>query len=71
MRNDQIIISLRLAVDILHVMYIKDKQMLVFNFINDLLSTGRGASVSSLAFLGSMSQNRLRSMALGDYKLYA
>jgi len=30
-------ISLRLAVDILHVIYIKDTQILVFNFTFDLL----------------------------------
>jgi hypothetical protein len=45
-------ISLRLAVDFLHVMYIKGKQMLVLNFIFDLLWTGRGSSVSSAACLG-------------------
>jgi len=45
-------ISLRLAVDILHVMYVKDKQMLIFNFVFDLLWTGRSSSVSSVAFLG-------------------
>ena len=44
-------ISLRLAVDFLHVMYIKHKQKLVFNFIFDLLWRGRGSSVSSIAFL--------------------
>jgi len=38
-------ISLRLAVDVLRVMYITDKQMLVFNFICGLLGTGRGSSV--------------------------
>jgi hypothetical protein len=41
--------SLRLAVEFLHVMYIKRKQMLVFNFIFDLLWTGRCFSVSSIA----------------------
>jgi hypothetical protein len=45
-------ISLRLAIDILYVMYIKDKQMLVFNFIFNLLWTGRSSSVSSVVFLG-------------------
>ena len=45
-------ISLRLAIDFLHVMYIKGKQMLVFNFIFDLLWTGGGSSVSSVPFLG-------------------
>jgi hypothetical protein len=44
-------ISLWLAVDILHVMYIKDKQMVIFNLIFDLLWTGGGFSVSSVAFL--------------------
>ena len=45
-------ISLRLAVDFLHVLYIKGKQMLVFNCIFDLLWTGGGSSVSSVACLG-------------------
>jgi hypothetical protein len=35
-------ISKRLAVDLLHLMYIKDKQLLVYNFICDLLRTGKG-----------------------------
>jgi len=43
-------ISLRLAVELLHVMYIKDKQMPEFNFIFDLSWTGRGFLVISLAF---------------------
>jgi hypothetical protein len=30
----------------------KNKQMLVFNFIFDLLSSGRGSTVSYVAFLG-------------------
>ena len=71
MRNYHIIISLRLAADLSHVRYIKDKEMLVFSFIYDLSSIARGASVRSVAFLGSMSQNRLRSTALLDYKMYA
>lgn len=44
-------ISLRLSVDFLSGMYLKDKQMLAFNFTFDLLWTGRGSSVSSVAFL--------------------
>jgi hypothetical protein len=44
--------SLRLTVVCSHVMCIKDKQMLVFNFVLDLWSGG-GSSVSSVAFLGS------------------
>jgi hypothetical protein len=40
MRNDQIIISSRLAADLLHVMYIKDKHMLVFNLIYDCRRLG-------------------------------
>jgi hypothetical protein len=41
-------ISLRLAVDfVVHVMCIKDKQVLVFNFVTDLLWTGCG-----IAYLG-------------------
>ena len=45
-------ISMRLVGDFfLHEMYIKDQQMLVFNFIFDLLWTGRGSSESSVAFL--------------------
>jgi hypothetical protein len=34
--------SLRLAVDSLHAMYVKDKQMQIFNSIFDLLWAGRG-----------------------------
>ena len=45
-------ISLRLAVYFVHVTYIKDKQMLVFIFLFDLLWTGGGSSVSSLPPLG-------------------
>ena len=41
-------ISMRLAVDFLYLMYITDKQLLVFNFICGLLWTGRGSSVSSV-----------------------
>jgi len=44
-------IILRLAVEFVHVTYIKDIQMLVFNFIFDLLWTGRGSSLSAVAFL--------------------
>ena len=43
-------ISLRSAVDFLHVMYIKCIQMQVYNFIFDLLCTRRGSSVSYVAF---------------------
>jgi len=45
-------ISLSLAVDFLHVTYMKDEEMLVFNFIFGLLWTGEDSSVSSVAFLG-------------------
>ena len=46
-------ISLRLAVDILRVMYILDKQMLVLDLIFDLLWACGGSSVSFfLTFLG-------------------
>ena len=45
-------ISLKVAVHFLRVMYIKDKQMLVFNFIFDLLWKDGGSSVSSVAFFG-------------------
>ena len=52
-RNDQIInlfeVSYRFF---LYVMHIKVKQILVFNFIFDLLWTGRDASVSFVAILG-------------------
>jgi hypothetical protein len=45
-------ISLELAVNVfLHVTYLKYKQMLVFNLIFELLWTGRGFWVSSVAFL--------------------
>jgi len=43
-------IILRLAVDFLHAMYIKDKQVLVFNCIFAWLWTGEGSSVRSAAF---------------------
>jgi len=33
-------------------MYVKGKQMRVFNFVFDLLWTDRGSSISSVAFLG-------------------
>jgi len=45
-------INFRLAIDFLHVIYIKDRQMLVFNVVFDLLWTGRGSSVSTVALLG-------------------
>jgi hypothetical protein len=45
-------VSLRLPLEFLPVMYIKDKQKLLSNFIFDLLWTGRDSSVSSVAFLG-------------------
>jgi hypothetical protein len=44
-------ISLRLAVDFVHVTYIKDKQMLVSNFLFDLSWTGGGSSVGNVAYL--------------------
>jgi len=45
-------IRLRLAVDFLHVMYIKDKYIMVFNFIFDLPCRGWSSSVSYVAFIG-------------------
>ena len=42
--------SLRLAVGFLHITYIKYKQMLVFNFVFDLMWTDGGASLYSVAF---------------------
>jgi len=33
-------------------MYIKDKEVLVFNFMFDLLWAGKGLLVSAVAFLG-------------------
>jgi hypothetical protein len=44
-------ISLKSAVDFLHVPYIREKQMLTFNFLFDLW-TGRGSSISSVTLLG-------------------
>jgi len=41
-------ISMRLAVDFLLVLYIPDKHLLIFNFICDLLRTGKGSSLSSV-----------------------
>jgi len=49
------LIAHSLAVVFLHTMYIKYKQILVFNFVLDLLWTGGGSSVSSAAYLGSVS----------------
>ena len=44
-------ISLGLAADVfLRVMHIKGKQIVIFNFIFDLLWTGSGSAVSSVAF---------------------
>jgi hypothetical protein len=61
-------ISLRLAVDILHVMYVIDKQMLVLDFIFDLFYNKCGGSSVSFFFFfyfyGSVSYKRLRSKAL-------
>jgi len=48
-------IRLSLAIDFLYVMYIKDTQMLVFNFTFHFLWTRRGSSVSSVDFEGSVS----------------
>ena len=45
-------ISLRSTVEFLYSVFIKDKQMLVSNFIFDLFWTDRGSSVNSVAFLG-------------------
>jgi len=43
-------VSLRLPLDFLLIMYIKDKKKLLFNFIFDLLWIDRDSSVSSVAF---------------------
>jgi len=43
-------VSLRLPLDFLLVVYIKDKQKLIFNFTFDLLWIDRDSSVSSVAF---------------------
>jgi hypothetical protein len=45
-------ISLRSAVDFSHVTCVKEKQILVINFIFDLLWTGRGSSIISVTLLG-------------------
>ena len=45
-------ISLRFAVDFLHVIFIKYKQILVLNLIFDLLWTGEGSLLSSVTCLG-------------------
>ena len=42
-------ISLKLAVEFLDVINIKDENMPMLNFIFDLLWTGRASSVSSVA----------------------
>ena len=41
---------LRLAVDLLHVMYIEYKQMLIFNYTFDLFCNSRVSSVFSVDF---------------------
>ena len=46
----RLLISSRLAIDFLRVMYVKDKQILVFNFLYDLLWTGGGSLVSLVLF---------------------
>ena len=43
---------LRLPTDFFHVMYIKDKKMMVFNFIFDLKKTGRGLLNTFCSFWG-------------------
>ena len=45
-------IGLRLSVDFVHIVYIKDKQMLVFHFTFELLLTGGVFLVSSVALSG-------------------
>ena len=45
-------ISLRLSVDLLNVMYIRDKQMLVCNFIFEFLWTGKVFLSKFCSFLG-------------------
>jgi hypothetical protein len=58
-------IRLRLAVDSLHAVCIKEKGMLVFNFIFDLSWRGWCSSVSYVAFFkDSLSYNTLRRMGL-------
>ena len=46
----RLLISSRLAIDFLRVMYVKFKQILVFNFLYDLLWTGGGSLVSLVLF---------------------
>lgn len=48
----RLLIISRLATDFLHVMYIKDKQMLVFNVIFDLLCADGVSPLHSVTFLG-------------------
>jgi len=48
----RVAISLKLAAGFLHAVYMKDKQILVFNFVFDLLWTGSCSSVSSVAVFG-------------------
>jgi len=44
--------NLSLAVDFLHAAYTKEKEMLVFNFIFNILPTSSGSSVNSAPFFG-------------------
>lgn len=62
-------ISLRLGVEFLHVIYIKDKQMIIFILIFDFLWTGGGSSVSSVAFVGFLQIKQIEKLGQDEYKL--
>lgn len=53
--NNSITDSTWVSLCFLHVIYIKDKHIVVFIFVLDLLGTGVGFSASSVACLGSVS----------------
>jgi hypothetical protein len=66
-RNDQVIDQFEVSRWYFTCNVPEDKQMLVFNCIFDLLCTGMGSSVRSLALLDSVSWNTPRSMALNHH----
>ena len=63
-------ISLRLAVDFLHAMNMKGKQILVFRFIFNSLWTDMVFSVSSVAFLGFRERKQVISTCKEEFAVY-
>ena len=57
-------IMFSLLFDFLHIMYIEYKIFVYFNFVFDLVWTGRGLSVSSVDYYGSVPYNVLTNLGL-------